>query len=303
MAVQLQITLPLDWASDFDRVAERWYFFHRPSGFCQYLLPKTGDEITRAGELVPRLPPRPIQSISTKLEAMPICQDKKQSMVTIVEVPQTEAPPLIVDATQVIERKVSVPQQTQQTPLGPGNAPQQSVPGTVPNVAPIRRASGPVARKPLPRQNSAPQQQQQPQVSNCSLIFLLDSPDLRIGVSTAETRFADKPSKLYMSDLDSGKHGTTATSGESSKLHFPGLERGISDPAGSATVCSELTKLRHIPDFDSRSPVAAGSAAAYVNPTKLNVPDVYCRNPSATNRITIYSLEQRITSKSAPEPE
>jgi hypothetical protein len=174
MAVQLQITLPLDWASDFDRVAERWYFFHQPSGFCQYLLPKTGDEITRAGELVPRLPPRPVQSsITTKIEALSI-QDKQNSTVTIVEVQQTQTPAPIVNATQVGQRQVSIPQQLQQGPPTSviGNPPLQTVPGTLPNAMPIRRASGPVARKPLPRANSAPQQQQQPQVSNDSIISI-----------------------------------------------------------------------------------------------------------------------------------
>jgi hypothetical protein len=175
MAVQLQITLPLDWASDFDRVAERWYFFHRPSGFCQYLLPKTGDEITRAGELVPRLPPRPMQSsITTKIEALSI-QDKQNSMVTIVEVQETQTPAPIVDATQVGQRKVSIPQQPLQWPPTNGNPALQTVPGTLPNAMPIRRASGPVARKPLPRANSAPQQQQQqqqPQVSSDSILYI-----------------------------------------------------------------------------------------------------------------------------------
>jgi hypothetical protein len=172
MAVQLQITLPPDWASDFDRVAERWYFFHRPSGFCQYLLPKTGDEITRAGELVPRLPPRPVQSsVTTKIEALSI-KDKQNSTVTIVEVQQTQAPAPIVNATQVGQRQVSIPQQLQQGPPTSVNPVLQTVPGTLPNAMPIRRASGPVARKPLPRANSAPQQQQQPQVSNDSIISI-----------------------------------------------------------------------------------------------------------------------------------
>ena len=191
MAVQLQITLPHDWAPDFDRVAERWFFFHRPSGFCQYLLPKTGDEITRAGELVPRLPPRPVQSsITTKIEALPF-QDKQNSTVTIVEVQQTQTPAPIVNATQVGQRQVSIPQQLQQGPPTSVNPPLQTVPGTLPNAMPIRRASGPVARKPLPRANSAPQQQQQPQVSNDSIISILVSPNLRTDAITAKTRFAN----------------------------------------------------------------------------------------------------------------
>jgi hypothetical protein len=170
MAVQLQITLPLDWASDFDRVAERWYFFHQPSGFCQYLLPKTGDEITRAGELVPRLPPRPVQSsVTTKIEALSI-KDKQNSTVTIVGVQQTQTPAPIVNAAQVGQRQVSIPQQLQQGPPTSVNPALQTVPGTLPSAMPIRRGSGPVARKPLPRANSAPQQQ--PQVSNDSIISI-----------------------------------------------------------------------------------------------------------------------------------
>lgn len=160
MAVQLQITLPLDWASDFDRVAERWYFFHQPSGFCQYLLPKVGDEITRAAELVPRLPPRPVQTITTTMEAMSIVQDKQQSTVTAVVIQQMQTPAPITDS-QVLQRKVSTPQQVQQVPLATGNVPQQIAPVTIPNTTSVRRTSGTVSRKPLPRQNSAPQQQPQ----------------------------------------------------------------------------------------------------------------------------------------------
>ncbi|KAE9380776.1 hypothetical protein N431DRAFT_362830 [Stipitochalara longipes BDJ] len=165
MAVQLQITLPLDWASDFDRVAERWYFFHCPSGYCQYLLPKTGDEITRAAELVPRLTARPIHNaqstIKTK-EAMYISEDKRQSTVTSVLVQQTQPIAPVTAASQVLQRQVSAPQQNQQTPLGDGNTLQQNGLVSVPDS--LRRASGSVARKPLrkplPRQNSAPAQQQ-----------------------------------------------------------------------------------------------------------------------------------------------
>jgi hypothetical protein len=162
MAVQLQITLPLDWVSDFDRVTERWYFYHRPSGFCQYLLPKNGDEITRAAELLPRLPLRPAQtSITTAMEAMSIVQDKQQSTVTAVVVQQTQPPTPMVDSPQVMQRRVSTLQYAQQTPLAPGSAPQQNVPAPIPNATPVRRTSGAVSRKPLPRQNSAPQQQSQ----------------------------------------------------------------------------------------------------------------------------------------------
>jgi hypothetical protein len=160
MAVRLQITLPLDWASDFDRVAERWYFVHRPSGFCQYLLPKTGDEITRAAELVPRLPPRPVQTITTTMEAMSIVQDKQQSTFTTVVVQQTQTPTPMPDS-QVVQSKVSTPQQVQQVPIGPGNMLKQTAPATISSATSIRRTS--VARKALPRQNNTPQQQQ-PQV-------------------------------------------------------------------------------------------------------------------------------------------
>jgi hypothetical protein len=163
MAVQLQITLPLDWASDFDRVAERWYFVHRPSGFCQYLLPKVGDEITRAADLVPRLPLRAVQAITTTMEAMSIVQDKQQSTATTVAIQQTQTPAPITDS-QVLQRKVSTPQQVQPVPLTTGNVPQSTAPVTLPNTTSIRRTSGTVSRKPLPRQNSAPQQQ--PQVSS-----------------------------------------------------------------------------------------------------------------------------------------
>jgi hypothetical protein len=166
MAVQLQITLPLDWASDFDRVADRWYFFHRPSGFCQYLLPKRGDEITRAAELLPRLPPRPAQtSITTMMEGISIVQDKQQSVATSLVLQQTQTPAPVANATQVVQREVSTAQYTQQPPLNPGSVAQQSVPTTFPNTTPVRRSSGAVARKPLPRQNSAPQPQQ-PQVTS-----------------------------------------------------------------------------------------------------------------------------------------
>jgi len=182
MAVQLQITLPLDWASDFDRVAERWFFFHRPSGYCQYLLPKTGDEITRAAELVPRLPPRPVynaqSSITTSMEGMYISRDKQQSTVTSVVVQQTQSMAPVPAAAQVVQRNVSMPQQPQQIPLGPENAQQQNGPATVPDT--LRRASGSLTRKPLrkplPRQNSAPMQQQQPQRPERSLSSIKLSP-------------------------------------------------------------------------------------------------------------------------------
>jgi hypothetical protein len=181
MTVQLQITLPPEWASDFDRVAERWYFFHRPSGYCQYPLPKTGDEITRAAELAPRLPPRPVQQIATTMEAMFISQDKQQSAVTAVAVQQTQSTAPVPAAAQIIQ----MPQQIQQPTLGLGNTMQQNVPGTLPD--PIRRTSGSVARKPLrkplPRQNSAPQpqqqQQQQAQARLRPLIPMRDLSDLR----------------------------------------------------------------------------------------------------------------------------
>jgi len=174
MAVQLQITLPIDWASDFDRVAERWYFFHRPSGYCQYPLPKTGDEITRAAELVPRLPPRPMESDQNSIlnpgEAMYVGQDKSQSMVTTVEVQQTQWTAPAPAVSHMPQTEVSSPQNVQQRPLDTGNTPHQNGQVAVPD--PLRRASGSVARKPLrkplPRENSAPVQQQA-QVRDCPL--------------------------------------------------------------------------------------------------------------------------------------
>lgn len=165
MAVQLQITLPLGWASDFDRVAERWFFFHRPSGYCQYPIPKSGDEITRAAELVPRLPPRPVQnvqgSITTTTEGMYISQDKQHSTIAAVVVQQTQSTAPVSTATAIVQSSASMAQQALQVSSGPGNAPQQNVPAAVPD--PLRRASGSVTRKPLrkplPRQSSAPVQQ------------------------------------------------------------------------------------------------------------------------------------------------
>ncbi|KAN0120164.1 hypothetical protein V8E51_002372 [Hyaloscypha variabilis] len=163
MAVQLQITLPLDWASDFDQVAERWYFFHRPSGYCQYLLPKSGDEVTRAAELVPRLPARPVnnvQSSTTTNGATYTGGGMGQSTVTSVVVQQTQSNAPTRTTSQVLQREVSSLQQTQQAQLEGGNT--QSGPTSAGPA--LQRPSGSITRKPLrkplPRQSSAPVQQQ-----------------------------------------------------------------------------------------------------------------------------------------------
>jgi hypothetical protein len=251
MAVQLQITLPLDWASDFDRVAERWYFFHRPSGYCQYPLPKAGDEISRAAELVPRLPPRPVQQNTTMMEAMPISRDKQQSVVTstVVQPAQSTAP--VPPAAQVVQMSVSRPQQTQQAPLMPGSLPQQNVPGTV--LDPLRRASGSVTRKPLrkplPRQDSTPQPQQQQQheaqVRNCtgSWLRLID---WEIGACAPKARFSDKPSNLRFPTFNPRNHrpGTAATCGQPSKFDIGKFACRTPDAPVSAAVFGELAKLR-----------------------------------------------------------
>jgi hypothetical protein len=115
------------------------------------------------------------------MEAMFISQDKQQSAVTAVAVQQTQSTAPVPAAAQIIQ----MPQQIQQATLGLGNTVQQNAPGTLPD--PIRRTSGSVARKPLrkplPRQNSAPQpqqqRQQQAQARLHPLIPMRDLPDLR----------------------------------------------------------------------------------------------------------------------------
>lgn len=167
MTVQLQITLPQNWASDFDTVAERWYFIHRPTGFCQYLLPKTGDEITRAAELVPRLPPRPLL-----VPIQSVVKEKHGGVEVVVREIQAPVESLVV------QRKVEISQLNQQVAVENGNMIQQS-PQPAPTGTFGCRASGAVARKPLARKalpgQVAPQQQsQQVQVKGVTLSLSAD---------------------------------------------------------------------------------------------------------------------------------
>jgi hypothetical protein len=133
MTTKFQTTLPPEWEPGYDQVIERWFFVHRPSGFSQYILPKAGDEVSRAAELVPRVP----SIVTSNTEGLFIVPDERDKITdATVQSRLTQSPPST--PSDLMQTQFSI-----QQPVQAASTSQ-------------RRNSGAIARKPLRKPVAAP---------------------------------------------------------------------------------------------------------------------------------------------------
>lgn len=131
MNTKFETYLPPGWEPGYDQNLSRWFFVHRTSGYSQYLLPKPGDEVSKAAEWVPKCP----SSVTTNSEGLFVVQNQKlQAATTTVEVQNIHSRP------PTPEGLISGISRTTQP-------------------VPQLRSSGAVARKPVRKSVAAPSEQ------------------------------------------------------------------------------------------------------------------------------------------------